>query len=114
RPLGRPGKARRTPPPGSIFAIFAEGVFMIAAKRRIPTVVALACCGWGVATVGLGQESGQTVADSEPRALVGEEFIVHGRSPAELRVQLELAEEAVYARFNEINSSDEFDFRCRN
>ena len=41
-----------------------------------------------------------------------EEVIVRGQTPAALRIQIELAEEAVYDRFNEINSTDEFDIHC--
>src|SRR5690606_2306755 len=44
---------------------------------------------------------------------VDEEVVVRGRSRAMLRAQIELAEEAVFARFNEINSNDEFDIHCR-
>ena len=43
---------------------------------------------------------------------VTEEVIVRGQTPAALRIQIELAEEAVYDRFNEINSTDEFDIHC--
>lgn len=41
------------------------------------------------------------------------DVIVHGRAFAELRLQIRLAEEAVFARFNEINSTDDFDIHCR-
>lgn len=43
---------------------------------------------------------------------VTEEVIVRGQTPAALRIQIELAEEAVYDRFNAINSTDEFDIHC--
>ena len=39
--------------------------------------------------------------------------VVIGRTPAALRLQIELAEDAVFGRFNEINSTDDFDIRCR-
>ena len=42
-----------------------------------------------------------------------EEVIVRGRTPGALRIQIELAEEALYDRFNEINSNDEFDIHCK-
>lgn len=38
---------------------------------------------------------------------------MRGRSRAMLRLQIQLAEEAVYDRFNEINSTDEYDIVCR-
>lgn len=41
-----------------------------------------------------------------------EEVIVRGQTPGALRIQIELAEDAVYDRFNEINSNDEFDIHC--
>lgn len=58
--------------------------------------------------------------DSESlAALVGleatgmtEEVVVRGQTPGALRIRIELAEEAVYDRFNEINSNDEFDIHC--
>lgn len=42
-----------------------------------------------------------------------EEVIVRGQRPGALRIQIELAEEAVYDRFNDINSNDEFDIHCK-
>lgn len=50
-----------------------------------------------------GQAAGPTAAD---------EIIVLGRID-ELRLKLRRAEEAVYERFNEINSDDRFDIHCR-
>jgi hypothetical protein len=43
---------------------------------------------------------------------VGDEIIVLGKNWAEIRAQIQRAEEAVYSRFNEINSNDEFDIHC--
>jgi len=37
---------------------------------------------------------------------------VSGRRPANLRVEIERLEEAVYERFNALNSDDEFDIHC--
>jgi hypothetical protein len=42
-----------------------------------------------------------------------EEIIVRGRSWGELRFEIRRFEEAVFARFNEINSTDDFDIKCR-
>ena len=42
-----------------------------------------------------------------------EEIIVRGRSFGELRFEIRRAEEAVWARFNELNSTDDFDIHCR-
>jgi hypothetical protein len=52
-------------------------------------------------------------AERDEAAFVDEEIVVRGRSRALLRMQFELAEDAVYERFNEINSDDEFDIHCR-
>jgi hypothetical protein len=41
-----------------------------------------------------------------------EEIVVLGKALEELRIRIELAEDAFYARFNEINSNDRFDIHC--
>jgi hypothetical protein len=65
--------------------------------------VASAVCG-----IALGQ-----VADPQPDgAAPQDEMIVFGRI-GELRRQLIIAEEAVYLRFNDVNSDDRFDIHCR-
>lgn len=43
---------------------------------------------------------------------VDDEIIVRGRRGAELRLEMERAENAIFARFNEINSDDRFDIEC--
>jgi hypothetical protein len=40
------------------------------------------------------------------------DIVVRGRAYGELRQQVRIAEEAVFARFNEINSTDAFDIHC--
>jgi hypothetical protein len=42
-----------------------------------------------------------------------EEIIVRGKRIGELRLEIQRAEEALFARFNEINSTDDFDIHCR-
>ena len=54
----------------------------------------------------------QDAPPSAPQVSGEEEVVVRGRSPEELRVEIERTENAVYARFNELNSSDEFDIHC--
>lgn len=44
---------------------------------------------------------------------VDDEIVVRGEAWEELRLEIRLAEEAVYDRFNEINSNDDFDIHCR-
>lgn len=41
-----------------------------------------------------------------------DEIVVFGKALEELRVRIELSEDDVYARFNEINSNDLFDVHC--
>jgi hypothetical protein len=41
-----------------------------------------------------------------------EEIIVRGRRFGDLRFEIRRSEEAVFARFNEINSTDDFDIEC--
>ncbi|HEX7080391.1 MAG TPA: hypothetical protein VF329_05210 [Gammaproteobacteria bacterium] len=84
---------------------------MHAATKEVATVAVL-CCIALLAGAATGQESAPDAARREPPSTVDDEVVVRGRSRAELRLQMQLAEEAVYARFNEINSSDEFDIHC--
>jgi hypothetical protein len=51
-------------------------------------------------------------ATPAPQVSGNEEVIVHGRAPGELRLEIEQVENAVYARFNELNSTDDFDIHC--
>jgi len=67
--------------------------------------------------------SGQALAQSEPAAgerrdaatqqEAPEEVIVRGRRIGELRAEIEDARKRAYDIFNEINSNNEFDVRCR-
>jgi hypothetical protein len=52
-------------------------------------------------------------AASPAATTVDEEIIVRGFSYGELRAQIRLAQKAVYARFNDINSDDAFDITCK-
>lgn len=85
---------------------------MIDATSKILIAAAFcgACC---VCNLAVAEQSGKTDAVAEKPKPVEEEIIVHGRTPAELRVQIRHAEEAFYGRFNDIESDDEFDIHCR-
>lgn len=112
-----PGCFTALSPPGAIlydprFFLEAAVISMVTATRQVSTVIAFCCAGF-VCSVGLSQESSEAEADLGAQATVDDEIVVRGRSRAALRMQFELAEEAVYERFNEINSSDEFDIHCR-
>ena len=41
-----------------------------------------------------------------------DEMIVHGRRVGDLEIEIRRAEDALFARFNELNSTDDFDIRC--
>jgi hypothetical protein len=65
-----------------------------------------------VVLVGLGVPAlAQEAASPAPAAEV-EEVIVPGRTPENLRVEIERLETDVYERFNALNSNDDFDIHC--
>jgi hypothetical protein len=51
--------------------------------------------------------------DQPAPAPTEDDIVVRGPSPAELRVEIERQQDAFYARFNAINSTDDFDIVCR-
>jgi hypothetical protein len=61
----------------------------------------------GLGASALGQEAAAQQGSSEL-----EELIVSGRRPENLRLEIERLENAVYERFNALNSSNEFDVHC--
>jgi hypothetical protein len=76
---------------------------------------AISICLFGAFTsAGIVPTVAQTSSDDGSAPPIEEEIIVQGRSRTVLREQIRLAEEAVYDRFNEINSNDEFDIHCYN
>lgn len=86
---------------------------MITAGRKA-VALAVLCCANVVGGVAGGQVDVDAILNpaASPPA-VDDEVIVRGRRGAELRVEIERAENAVFARFNEINSDDRFDIVCR-
>lgn len=78
--------------------------------RRAFAVGALLCS--GVALQALAEEVDATESRAAETA-IEEEVVVRGQRRSALRAEIRLAEEAVYARFNEINSRDEFDIVCK-
>jgi hypothetical protein len=60
-----------------------------------------------------GAQAPAPANDQSADSNVEEEIVVRGVTRASLRVQIELAEDAVYERWNEINGNDEFDIHCR-
>jgi len=65
-----------------------------------------------VVAIGLGAPALAQEPRSLPDASEIEELVVSGRRPENLRVEIERLEEAVYERFNALNSDDEFDIHC--
>jgi hypothetical protein len=59
------------------------------------------------------QDSPPSASPGAPQGRGVEEVIVRGRTLEQLRLELEQVENAVYARFNELNGSDDFDIFCR-
>jgi hypothetical protein len=58
---------------------------------------------------------GQTAAPAPaPQVAGADEVIVRGRTGNRMRVEIERVENAVYERFNALNSRDEFDIVCLN
>jgi hypothetical protein len=58
---------------------------------------------------------GQNAAPAPvPQASGADEIIVRGRTGSRMRVELERIENAVYERFNALNSRDELDIVCMN
>jgi hypothetical protein len=86
----------------------------ITAARKLVLVTVTAWCGTGLGAAALAQERRPTTeGDRAAPALVEEEVVVQGQRRAAVRAEIELAEDAVYERFNAINSDDEFDIECR-
>ncbi len=86
--------------------------------RQAALVTAL-CGALVLASAAPGQEASPVEPAAAPpgSAAVAEpparpDIIVRGRGYGALRLQIRLAEEEVFARFNEINSTDDFDIHC--
>jgi hypothetical protein len=80
----------------------------LSTRLLVPTV-----CSLGIIDVAFAQETGNDGDGYETPIQADEEVVVVGRSLGDLRRQIQLAQEAVFAKFNEINSDDAFDVRCR-
>jgi hypothetical protein len=82
--------------------------------RRIVALILLS-----IAVSGGGGALGQSApvapdgADDSAQRETPDEVIVRGRRLTELRFEVQEAREHAYAIFNEINSDDDFDVRCR-
>jgi hypothetical protein len=54
----------------------------------------------------------QDTPPTAPEVAGAEEVIVSGRTAEQVRLEIELVENDVYERFNELNSDDDFDILC--
>jgi hypothetical protein len=85
--------------------------------RRLILLALAAASATLLAGAAVGQQDAQARGE-QPAAVPSpeppEEIIVRGRRIGELRLTIERAEEAVFARFNDLNSTDDFDIHCRN
>jgi hypothetical protein len=85
----------------------------MAASQWIPVLVVV-CWASAAGRTTLAQIDVDEILNLQTAApAVDDEVIVRGRRGAELRLEIERAENAVFARFNEINSDDRFDIVCR-
>ena len=86
---------------------------MNTASRKAVAVAAL-CCANAVGGVAAGQVDVDEILNPQASLpVVDDEVIVRGRRGVELRLELERAENAIFARFNDINSDDRFNIVCR-
>jgi hypothetical protein len=69
--------------------------------------------GFAICDVAAADESSPSAARPPAPGLDGDDVIVTGQRIGELRHQIEMAEESVLNRFNDINSTDKFDIHCR-
>ena len=65
-----------------------------------------------VVLIAFGAPAAAQELASSPQGADGDEVIVPGRRPANLRVEIERLEANVYDRFNALNSDDDFDIHC--
>jgi hypothetical protein len=87
-----------------------HGTAMIRSASKIVMLAGVFAAG-GFA---IAEDASAPAIDPLANTAVDEEVVVRGRMRrSTLRVQIELAEEAFYNRFNEINSHDEFNIVCR-
>jgi hypothetical protein len=75
---------------------------------RAALVVAASCTGF-MLRAACGAEPDRPAANDRAAP---EEFIVTAKALQDLRLQIKLAEDQVYARFNEINGDDSHDIHC--
>jgi hypothetical protein len=78
-------------------------------KRLALTVLCGALLRWGAVSA---QTATAEAPAAEPPSSVKDQVVVTGQAVNQLRVRIRRDEDAVYTRFNEINSNDKFDIHC--
>jgi len=79
---------------------------------RVPGAASL--CLVAICNIANGQEIDTSGAEeAAPAASAPDEVVVIGQSLSDLKLRVEAAEVAVFDRFNDINSDDDFDIHCR-
>lgn len=80
---------------------------------RVASLGTVLCVGVMFATpLAAAEPTAEDRARAENPPASGDQVIVTGRAVTRLRLRVRLDEDAVYARFNEINSDDRFDVLC--
>lgn len=81
--------------------------------RRVILSLLLAIVWSAAVPAALGQEPAEPGRSGPREPPEPADMIVTGQRLSDLLLEIQRAEEAVFARFNELNSTDEFDIQCR-
>ena len=99
----------RTAAPGLVSAQCRRSIGRVSRAPLPHTILRAAlCCGALLSATAAGQDAG----DAPQPAPVGDEVIVTGKSPGQLRLEMERAEEDVYDRLNRLNTDHRLDIHC--
>jgi hypothetical protein len=91
---------------------FSEAVAAVADEWRVEVLDAASGCRLdGIQYTPILFVADAAAPEPPPGGLI-DEIIVRGQTPPALRLEIERAENAVFERFNAINSDDELDIRC--
>ena len=93
-------------------AAFRTGT-VASALRFGPVVAAASLCLAAICGVAAQDADTSSAEEAPPAASAPDEVVVIGQSLSDLRQRIEAAEVAVFNRFNDINSNDDFDIHCR-
>jgi hypothetical protein len=93
---------------------FSDAVAAVADEWRIEVTrdAASACRVEGTRYVPILFVAAEEAAPDTSASAIADEIIVRGRTGSALRAELERTENAIFERFNALNSNDDFDIRC--